>query len=407
MKEILSMEQKQLLYLLNRAIHKKWDDDSLECVEFAKSQWEEILRIAQKHAVMPLLYEIIENRKDVPENLFENLEKRSRQTVSQSYKLLYVTNYVVKLLESEHISVVVLKGVSTASLYPVPELRKSGDVDLLIAKKNDIEKACLLLKTYKFKKKEKQLANHHIVFVSKEGIMIEIHTILAEPFDNQRINQYVKDLSVEYHNHIKQEDILGSILPVLEDAYDAFYLLLHMLQHFLRSGFGLKLLCDWTVFWSRDIGAKEKEQFVRLLHESGLFGFSSMITGVCVQYLGLEEEQVSFLERKMDGNETNAAFMKEILDAEEFGKSGKDRMVVMRGTSLLDYVREFHHQMGLNYPRAKKIVLIWPILWISTLAIFLRNNRTIRKTSSRAILKKAKIRSKIVNDMKLFQNHGK
>ena len=37
--------------------------------------------------------------------------------------------------------------------------------------------------------------------------------------------------------------------------------------------------------------------------------------------------------------------MDEILTAEEFGKSANDRMVVMRGNSPADYMREFHHQM--------------------------------------------------------------
>ena len=60
-------------------------------------------------------------------------------------------------------------------------------------------------------------------------------------------------------------------------------------------------------------------------------------------------------------------FMLDIFEAEEFGKSDRERMLVLRGTRISDYVREFQHQMHLNYPNAGKIWLLWPVLWFNTL----------------------------------------
>lgn len=371
--------------------------------ELTGQQWETMFGLANNHAVLSLLYEVFEHNKTVPGDLFEKVQKVSRQVVMQNYKLLYLTNYIVKLLEREAISVIVLKGSGTAVLYPVPELRKSGDVDLLIAKREDLKKACILLEKKHFTIKEKQQSNHHIVLESKDGILIELHMTLAEPFDNQRINDYLRALSTEYHSHIQNIDILGSRLPVPEDAYHAFYLLLHMLHHYLRSGFGLRLLCDWVVFWNREIEAKEIESFVQLTRACGVNGFLEVITGACVHYLGLEEAKVPFYKTESPNKEIIEEFMKEIIEAEEFGKSGNDRMVVMRGTSLIDYVREFHHQMCLNHPKAKTIVIIWPVLWIITLVLFLHNNRKIRQISTMAILRKTKSRSRNRKAMNLFQ----
>lgn len=94
---------------------------------------------------------------------------------------------------------------------------------------------------------------------------------------------------------------------------------------------------------------------------------------------------------------------KEIIEAEEFGRSAKDRMVLVTDTSILGYVREFHHQMHLNYPKAGRCFFLWPVLWLLTLMIFLNNNRKIRKVSARAIFLKAKKRSRNVKAMKLFE----
>ena len=50
-----------------------------------------------------------------------------------------------------------------------------------------------------------------------------------------------------------------------------------------------------------------------------------MITMVCVQFLGLNEEKIRFMNCMPDC--PTEEFMREILDAEEFGKSGSERMV--------------------------------------------------------------------------------
>lgn len=404
MSENLSIEEMQLLHLLQKSL-TGLEKESEDLGVLSRKQWENLLRMAKYHAVLPLLYEPLEENQSVPNELFDDIKHASRQTVLQNYKLLYLTNYVVKQLEAQNISVIVLKGVSTANRYPIPEYRKSGDVDLLVARMDDFTKACNLLEAHNFIKKEKQLANHHLVFESKEGIKIELHVLLAEPFDNERVNQYLRELSLEYHNHIRYENIIGSVLPVPEDAFHAYYLLLHMLQHFLRSGFGVKLLCDWVVFWNQEIQQVEKDTFLQMVSKSGLDDFTKAITSVCIRYLGLEEEKVRFITSDTENQEILEHLIKEILEAEEFGKSRKDRMVVMRGTSLIDYIREFHHQMCLNYPKANKIVIIWPILWTSTLLTFLYNNKKVRKISSKEILKKAKARSKIMNAMNLFERH--
>ena len=132
---------------------------------------------------------------------------------------------------------------------------------------------------------------------------------------------------------------MGVEFPVLQPAYDAFYLLLHMLQHFLRAGFGLKLLCDWVVFWEKGYGSGVEEHFCSMAEECRVMGFARLVTAVCVKYLGLSGEKVPLLLCRFDW-ETEAAnleaFLTEILEAEEFGKSSADRMVALRGISSSD-----------------------------------------------------------------------
>jgi len=123
-------------------------------------------------------------------------------------------------------------------------------------------------------------------------------------------------------------------------------------------------------------------------------GFSDVVTMSCVRFLGLEETKISWMH--CNENSPVVEFMREVLDAEEFGNSNHNRMVVMRGTGLFDYVREFHHQMRLNFPKAGRCIFFWPVLWCITLIRFIRNNRRIRQVSTANVLKEAARRSRLM-----------
>ncbi len=357
--------------------------------------------IARRHAVLPLLAAL--GGQEDPESWEAAVRNPAKVVVRSNYRLLFLTKYVTRELEKNGIRAIVLKGAATASYYPTPELRKSGDVDILIPDRGEFLRAANILKEDGFKELEGQTALHHLEMVNEEGISVEIHSMLAEPFESRKMNQYLEELAPEYGDHMVLNEAWGVPFYQPSDAYHAFYLIVHMLQHFLRAGFGLKFLCDWVVFWDREVRPEEKEVFLRLVKESGTEGFVRILDGACVRYLGLREDRAVF---RSGGQSVSAKvledFMEEVFAAGEFGHDESQRMVAMRGTGLNAYVREFHHQMHLNYPSAGKVFLLWPALWAATLARFLHNNRAVRKVKGREILKKAGKRSRLIGRMKLF-----
>lgn len=430
-REDFSSEEKILLDLTKKSLTLKQRQEEKE-TSLAKEKlgekeeyqsdeaqnWDQLLIMLQKHALLSLICPLIPCMK-FPSKFEESVNLAGRTMVLQNYHLLFFAQYVVSILLDAGISVVLLKGITTASFYPVPELRKSGDIDLLLPDESQRELADRVLEGCGIKKTKEQVANHHIVYQSEEHLELELHIMLTEPFDNQKMNRYLKKMLPEIKNHSKIMDCMGVELPVLSDAFHAYYLLLHMLQHFLRSGFGIRLLCDWVVFWNREIKACEVEDYVRMVKESRIDGFASMVSSLCVRYLGLkaeEKKEKNRLWKTKDSlyygevkiadffdEETSKQFLREILDAQEFGKSQEQRMVVLRGTNPGDYIREFHHQMRLNYPKAGRILLFWPPLWILTLIRFFYNNRKVRKTTFLHILKNAKNRGKLASKMHLFK----
>ena len=388
---MFSEEEKCLLYMLTKALKNEQI-----CLN-EKVNMDNVLLLAKKHAVLSFLYDISNEAWMHQGKSF--IQQESRQIVMQSYRLLFLTKYVVSILKQNGIPVIVLKGLATGSLYPVPELRKSGDVDLLVP--NDIPEAVIrkVMLAAGFRLSEAQHANHHIAFVTEEGIHVEIHTMLAEPFAYKKLNRAIAKHGTMCWKHLHVAEIMGVEFPILDKPFHAYELLLHMLQHFMYAGFGLKLLCDWVMIWRVNWSQEEKDLFNSLIEEAGLSGFSDAITAVCQKFLGLSTEDNDLLINQTDMADK---MLREILDAEEFGNSDSNRMVMMSGTGLSAYVKEFHHQMHLNFPKAGKCILLWPILWIITLVRFLKNNRRLRDTSTGEILKEAKRRSALMEELKLF-----
>ena len=74
---------------------------------------------------------------------------------------------------------------------------------------------------------------------------MELHTAWADEFKEKHLNQYLQKRYRESEQHCQLVDCQGLKVYAYETAWQGFYLLIHMLQHFVGSGFGLRNLCDW------------------------------------------------------------------------------------------------------------------------------------------------------------------
>ena len=100
---------RELCGLLDAALHGKKPDRMPE-----PEKMQELLKFADRHSLLPLLYGTIN----------ADIKAKSRQTVQQSYHLLFLSRFVVRTLADSGIPSMVLKGCAAAEYYPVPELRK-------------------------------------------------------------------------------------------------------------------------------------------------------------------------------------------------------------------------------------------------------------------------------------------
>lgn len=397
-KEYLNNLIKEDLYLLE--ILKAFCTKNNCIKDWTKEEWMSIYNKSIGQSVEPFVYQVIYDNEIAPLEVKESLCVSTKKTILNNYRLFSFGKDITDKLINEGIEVVILKGMSAAAMYADPELRKSGDIDLLLLDKNQLKKAVEILESQGFSKDSEQHASHHIV-MNYDNISIEIHTSMVEEFNDKSLDIFQDNMLKDIANNVTLNRCMGYEIPTLKDAYNGYELLIHMLQHFLREGFGLRLIIDWYMLWNKDISQEEKDKYLQLVTESKIKKFSDVITLITIDYLGLNKDKVSWM--NIDYNIAYNDYLMDILKSGEFGIMDSDRMVALRDSNLLEYIRVFHRQMHLNYPKAGKVFIIWPILWIATLIIFIRNNKKLRNNSGMAYIKKAKERSTLIKDLNLFK----
>ena len=360
------------------------------------SQWQQLLTLADRHEVLTLLETTWDSAK-LPDEQRLRIQAKTARTIQKSIQLQALNARLTALLASEGITAITLKGCTVSRFYPTPEFRKTSDIDLFVANPADAKKAVNILGDNGFNPSGEWHANHHFILSSEKNEVVELHTAWADDFKDKNLNQYMAKMQTESMHHCQLTDIQGFQVYAYETPWHAFYLMIHMLTHFVGSGFGLRNLCDWVVLWNHCDEVKACGDFWKMAVESGTEEFAAALTAICVKYLGLDRAKSPVPDEKHVDPETVEMLLRDILDAGEFGYSEAARMVGMDGDSWTAYVREFHHQMHINFPKAGRWIILWPVLWAATLVRFLRNNKKLHRAPIAAIMKKAGKRGQLVS----------
>lgn len=158
------------------------------------------------------------------------------------YKKYYLSSYILhqkfddirseitNIFNENYIKHIYLKGSILKDLYPDPNLRMFGDIDVLI-NDADLKKSKTLLLENNFE--YKHVAEHHLEFV-KDGVTVELHIKLL-PHHEDKYNFFRNPFenAYQYDNNLYR----------LNESYHFIFVLVHYLKH-LKSGAGLREIID-------------------------------------------------------------------------------------------------------------------------------------------------------------------
>lgn len=233
---------------------------------FGKSSinWDELLEESSKHGVLALVWNGITRLPQdyqPPRIARINFAMSSQEIWDRHEKQKFVLSELVEQSEKHNMRLLLLKGIGLSELYPHPQSRPSGDVDIYLF--GDYEKGNLLFATNGF-----QESNLHSEFNYK-GVEIENHKIPI--FPNTKIKQKVSYFLMDNLQNVDKTDFGYYVFKPLINLP---YLMMHALNHVnYNSNTGLipfRHIVDFALFISRYRDELPPTEVFRIMKQVGL-----------------------------------------------------------------------------------------------------------------------------------------
>lgn len=362
-----------------------------------------LINLAQTQSSLPFLLPYIKDS-----SLLYNIKYQTKLMMLNYYQIEQFTRRIVDLFDANNISYILLKGISLAAFYPVPEYRQLGDVDIYINDKEMFNRANALLLANGYTKDD-EISDHHQGYLYKvpqtgRTMILELHYRIVGLYQYAPVNKIVDDVFAANTFSPAMQTVNDRNYPVLPPTEYTFYMIHHMLKHYLYSGFGIRLLCDFTFFLGHNYTAIDFAQIHTWCKESKILHLYEIILETCRIYLGLPET----IDSKIHYNKNDCkAFITQLLEDGDVSQNNGSALVgsgSYEKINFLTYFKEGHLQMHVRFPKLGKCLLLWPILWLITLVCFLYNNRTIRNMSLAQTLRSFKQDNQKSKLLRIFDN---
>lgn len=351
--------------------------------EISPGEWNLLFSLAQAHRILPLVYQAVSRCpgfSSVPPELKNRYRAQSLQQAAVQVRCTDAFSAVVKALRDAGVRFLVVKGIVLRNLYPNPDLRLSGDEDLLVHHE-DMALCCQVLQSLGYETPEPESPQYELPFSHpRNPLRLEIHRSLFPP-EQETYGQWNRLFPDCFSRGILQDGI-----PTLSPADHMLYLILHAFKHFLHSGFGIRQVCDMMLFANR---WGERIDWLRLLEHCRSIRaerFAAALFRIGWKYLGFSPEQAGYPVQWQAVYTDEIPLLRDILDAGVYGKSQESRVhsssvtlqaVAARnkGTAanpLAGSLFPGRKTMEGKYPYLRRWPVLLPLAWTSRIIGYLR-----------------------------------
>lgn len=280
----MNQNQVLLLSLLRAALF----GEKLDASAFAEANWKQILRLADIQAVSSLA---LDGMGMLPASALRMPlgEKLSHIGKMQRLEQVNMLNRCVivkidKVLKSEGIPVVFMKGQTTALRYPNPLHRTPGDIDFVVNPK-DFKMTMEVLE--KIGTVDHGLVHEHHGMAWVNGVTVEphykVHNYQCPSTDHAMQEMFAS----VFPSELSSADMDEYAVPVFPPTFESVFLISHMVNHVYEEGLGLRQVIDYAMFLHRCADKVNWMQHHEYLHRMHMERSWRIFTCICVDYLGM------------------------------------------------------------------------------------------------------------------------
>lgn len=246
------------------------------------SEWTYLYQIAQRQALIGPLNEGVHRLPEhqmPPEDILKEWDEKTA-IIARIYQTheKHVAE-LEALLARLGLHGCILKGTGLAHLYPSPERRMCGDIDIWISGKRDA-----IIKAFE----DAGIHIYNVIYQEcKAGIFldteVEVHfhaSKMYNPFLNARMQRFFK----------RNSPIRDDVTITYPDAkFNAVFCMAHMFHHYLEGGIGMRQMMDYY-YVLRELSPSDRETVMKTLKHLGMKRFTASVMTSMWYNFGLEEE---------------------------------------------------------------------------------------------------------------------
>lgn len=254
--------------------------------------WNNILRLANEQSILGVtLYGMQKCHSDklpskaVLLKLIAYAEAIKRQNEKEDVALRHL------LIEfcDKGLNPIVVKGQVIAQEYEEPQLRQSGDIDILFVQ-DDWREIQAWLKNKKIHYTS-SIGEKHIEF-NFMGITIELHWRLNAFSSRTAMRYWEKEVEGKVRERQRAVNVDGVVVQTLGVTDTLVYLIVHVHHHLLTQGVGLRQLMDIALFVNNHFDEIDisilRQHLKGIEHEKAFNAYMALLN----KYLGLPKEKI-------------------------------------------------------------------------------------------------------------------
>ena len=215
----------------------------------ADTDWQGVLNLAARQKCLHA-FSIWAKTHKIATPFDKQLQPAIFAVMARAVRLNHLAADVIALLSEHRIPATLIKGYSLSALYPDPDMRDFGDVDIYVGEDNYLRAAEIVTAAFPeaYWHSETYGGIHYILVLDEsQDRVVELHRVTME-FHDQKANTLYQNFTRKHLGVTDNKiDVYGQAMPVPCPAYNALYVFMHAWHHFESTGVGFRQLADWAL----------------------------------------------------------------------------------------------------------------------------------------------------------------
>lgn len=259
----------------------------------SSEEWQQLFRMAAQQGVLAIVYDVVSKLPEgcQPPRSLKIQWALSVEAIENRYELQRKTSALLAELWAEQgLQTIVMKGLAIGTYYPSPAHRECGDLDCFLTTGTEPissdgqalgDQLCEQIGAKVNRDYYKDST------IKYRGLLVENHRFFLPVRGSRKMKSLERHLRATAL-HGKTSYVPDTKLIVPSPDFNALFLAMHGLNHFLSEGIKLRHILDWALLLKAEQNNINWSEFYHWADRLHMTRFADALTAISVKHFGLE-----------------------------------------------------------------------------------------------------------------------